>query len=532
MEATSTTGNSNSTAQASKSPAASAEANGAAPSGNGPLIPHVSNANTDIAESAKSVLLNVGGRKYEVLRKNLTNFPGSRLWKLVHANTKEEILRVCDRFKPGIDSEQDFVPAEYFFDHNYTSFAEILDAYRSGHLHLQATNCAYTTREDIAYWGIDELLVEPCCAVKYYSDIEICIKELDTEEEEKQREIEREKIEDFGPTWYGKLRKKLWDLFEYPQTSKGAKFIACWSLSMVVISTACFVLSASQYNTSSPSSHENRESTHPELQALDGEELMGISSPTTTTTESSEEGSGSGDSDGNGYWSIVYDAIVWIDAFTAVYFTVEYFIRFTCAPRKLKFFVQPLNLVDLFAILPYIFSFVLDHLSEFHIIGKAGKVVRLVRVTRILRVFKLVRHFAGLQSLFATLKQAQRELGLLVMLVGVCVLTFSSLVYFSEKDEQNWTFLDSFWWGLLTITTVGYGTSTPISGFGRFIGGITALFGVFTITLPVPIVVNSFSNFYKTRLWRSEVAIKRRDRLIHTNNSTKESAHIELNGVQ
>ena len=66
-------------------------------------------------------------------------------------------------------------------------------------------------------------MVEPCCAVKYYSDIEICIKELDTEEEEKQREIEREKIEDFGPTWYGKLRKKLWDLFEYPQTSKGAK---------------------------------------------------------------------------------------------------------------------------------------------------------------------------------------------------------------------------------------------------------------------------------------------------------------------
>ena len=46
---------------------------------------------------------------------------------------------------------------------------------------------------------------------------------LRTEEEEKQREIEREKIEDFGPTWYGKLRKKLWNLFEYPSTSKGAQ---------------------------------------------------------------------------------------------------------------------------------------------------------------------------------------------------------------------------------------------------------------------------------------------------------------------
>ena len=83
--------------------------------------------------------------------------------------------------------------------------------------------------------------------------------------------------------------------------------------------------------------------------------------------------------------------------------------------------------------------------------------LRLVRVTRILRVFKLVRHFAGLQSLFCTLKQASKELGLLIMLVSVSVLTFSSLVYFSEKEEQNWTFVEAFWWGLLTITTVGYG---------------------------------------------------------------------------
>ena len=37
--------------------------------------------------------------------------------------------------------------------------------------------------------------------------------------------------------------------------------------------------------------------------------------------------------------------------------------------------------------------------------------------------------------------------------------------------------------------------------------------GVFTITLPIPIVVNSFAGFYKNRLWRNEVALKKRQRV-------------------
>ena len=93
-----------------------------------------------------------------------------------------------------------------------------------------------------------------------------------------------------------------------------------------------------------------------------------------------------------------------------------------------------MNIIDICAIVPFYLSLLLEGLEDFEIIGKTGKMIRLVRVMRILRIFKLVRHFAGLQSLFYTLQQAYQELGLLLVLVAVAILTYSSLVYFAERD--------------------------------------------------------------------------------------------------
>ena len=46
----------------------------------------------------------------------------------------------------------------------------------------------------------------------------------------------------------------------------------------------------------------------------------------------------------------------------------------------------------------------------------------------------------------------------------------------------------------------------------QFSGGLCALGGIFILTLPIPIVVNSFASYYKNRLWRNEVAYKKRQR--------------------
>ena len=63
----------------------------------------------------------------------------------------------------------------------------------------------------------------------------------------------------------------------------------------------------------------------------------------------------------------------------------------------------------------------------------------------------------------------------------------------------------------MTLTTVGYELS-PVTIFGMIIGGMCALSGIFILTLPIPIVVNSFASYYKNRLWRTEVAHKIRER--------------------
>ena len=51
----------------------------------------------------------------------------------------------------------------------------------------------------------------------------------------------------------------------------------------------------------------------------------------------------------------------------------------------------------------------------------------------------------------------------------------------------------------MTITTVGYDLN-PRTYLGKLIGGFTAISGIFILTLPIPIVVNSFASYYKARV--------------------------------
>merc|ERR1719161_2634994 len=54
----------------------------------------------------------------------------------------------------------------------------------------------------------------------------------------------------------------------------------------------------------------------------------------------------------------------------------------------------------------------------------------------------------------------------------------------------------SFYWGVTTMTTVGYGDSLPSTSLGKLLCGISMVCGILVIALPVTMIGNQFVEAY------------------------------------
>merc|ERR1719183_2991765 len=75
------------------------------------------------------------------------------------------------------------------------------------------------------------------------------------------------------------------------------------------------------------------------------------------------------------------------------------------------------------------------------------------------------------------------------------------MVYYAEKgsnpDPAQFSSIPaSFWWAIVTMTTVGYGQHVPVTTAGKLIAAFTMLFGILLIALPMAIVGNKFQEVY------------------------------------
>ena len=91
-------------------------------------------------------------------------------------------------------------------------------------------------------------------------------------------------------------------------------------------------------------------------------------------------------------------------------------------------------------------------------------------------------------------KQRLSILGTQIVVFSL-LLIFSVIIHFLEKDLQPEAFgniLDSMWYGIATLTTVGYGDVTPITDLGKLISSFAMFLGIAMFALPAAILASAY----------------------------------------
>lgn len=142
--------------------------------------------------------------------------------------------------------------------------------------------------------------------------------------------------------------------------------------------------------------------------------------------------------------------------------------------------------VDLLSILP----FYLPMVFTFDL-----RMLRSIRLLRIFRIFK-IGHYSEDLRMFTRVFHAKRgELFITGFAGAILLLVASSVMYFLENQAQPQVF-DSIphamWWGIATLTTVGYGDVYPVTTAGRFLTGVISILGIGLFALPAGILGAGF----------------------------------------
>ncbi len=182
--------------------------------------------------------------------------------------------------------------------------------------------------------------------------------------------------------------------------------------------------------------------------------------------------------------------------FSVTFFTLEYILRlWTCTENKkfkkpiagrLRYVLTPLALIDFMVLVPFFLPFFLQI---------DLRILRVLRLFRLFTLFKLTRYSSSLKLIGTVVREKKEEL-LVTFAVTMILLVFASgIIYFLENEEQPGVFSSipaAMWWGVSTMTTVGYGDIYPVTAIGKMFGGFVAILGLGTFSLPAGIIAYGF----------------------------------------
>uniref|UniRef100_A0A914UMP1 BTB domain-containing protein n=1 Tax=Plectus sambesii TaxID=2011161 RepID=A0A914UMP1_9BILA len=444
------------------------------------------------------IVLNIGGTRHETYIHVLKKIPATRL----------------SRLSPTLGN-YDPVLNEYFFDRHPEAFEMILNYYRTGKLHYPTNVCGPLFEEELEYWGLDSNQVEPCCWMTYtlFRDTQDTLQiingmKLDsrveklTEEEVAQQFGWENDYYDGNLSWWQKHKPKLWAVFNDPRSSHIAKAISIISTILVLLSITAFaartvplaeipsIILVEEWNAS----------------MIFG--VPGSYSPVITPFQVSMS-----------YQSFTF----YTEMICNVWFAFELVGQLLFCPKLGRFLKSPLTIIDIIAIISFVLDSVVKVLVANDVIkffdAQASKeVLELFAIVRILRLFKLAQHYTAFKVLAQTFKASSRVLALILFFVILFVVLLASFIYCAERIMYNpnnrlTDAVQSLWWAIITLTTIGYGDYVPMTFSGKLVGSLAALASVLVVAFPVPVIVANFSNLYLHMRARAKLP-KRRLRVL------------------
>ncbi|XP_033987629.1 potassium voltage-gated channel subfamily G member 1 [Trematomus bernacchii] len=418
-------------------------------------------------------IINVGGLRYQLPWTTLEDFPLSRLGQLHLCSSFDEIMCICDDY--------DVTHNEFFFDRNPCAFRTILTFLRAGKLRSLREMCALSFREELLYWGVPEESLEWCCRRRLLQRVEE-VEAMERAEEEEElledmMETDSGHREHAAETRVNRCMSQLRDMVERPHSGLPGKIFACLSVLFVTITAVNLSIST--------------------MPAMREEEEAGKCS------------------------QMCYNIFI-VETVCVAWFSLEFTLRFIQDRSKLAFLRHPLNLIDVVAILPYYITLVVDSTSKGEkklgsgnsYLDKVGLVLRVLRALRILYVMRLARHSLGLQTLGLTARRCTREFGLLLLFLCVAIALYSPLLYLIENEmatTQEFTSIPAtYWWAVITMTTVGYGDMVPRSIPGQVVALSSILSGILLMAFPVTSIFHTFSRSYVELKQEQQRVLQRR----------------------
>lgn len=169
----------------------------------------------------------------------------------------------------------------------------------------------------------------------------------------------------------------------------------------------------------------------------------------------------------------------------------------------IKFLIHPLTIIDIIVIAP-LFAMIWTH--DLH--NADTVILRVLRFTSILNMF----HFYRSSRVLRLLRDMSREIWFEMMVIFIlsiqCILISGVLFYALENERSTYVnnIFDGIWWAVVTVTTIGYGDVVPVTFWGRIVGIVLALIGIWLVALPTGILTSGFIRALRSEKKISQLA--------------------------